>query len=37
MGFFGAAHRWADKTCHTYLTTMKLGSYTLPKEDPQNI
>ena len=26
MGFFGAAHRWADKICHTYPTTMKLGT-----------
>ena len=26
MGFFGAAYRWADKICHTYSTTMKLGT-----------
>ena len=26
MGFFGAAHRWADKICHTYPTTMKRGT-----------
>ena len=25
------------KICHTYPTMMKLGSYTLPKEDPKNI
>ena len=25
------------KICHTYPTVMKLGSYTLPKEDPKNI
>ena len=25
------------KTCHTYPTMMKHGSYTLPKEDPENI
>ena len=24
------------KICHTYPTTMKLGSYTLPKQDPKN-
>ena len=24
------------KICHTYPTMMKLGSYTLPKEDPKN-
>ena len=44
MGFFGAAHGWGEtkrppfpKICHTYPTVMKLGSYTLPKEDPKNI
>ena len=26
-----------SKICHTYPTMMKLGSYTLPKEDPKNI
>ena len=25
------------KICHTYPTMMKLGSYTLPKEDPKDI
>ena len=25
------------KICHTYSTMMKLGSYTLPKEDPKNV
>ena len=25
------------KICHTYPTMMKLGSYTLPKEDPEKI
>ena len=25
MGFFGSAHGLADKICHTYPTTMKLG------------
>ena len=34
--------RWAKKVplpkiCHTYPTMMKLGSYTLSKEDPKNI
>ena len=43
MGFLGAAHEWGAKSpppskiCHTYPTMMKLGSYTLPKEDPKNI
>ena len=47
MGRFGAAHGWGggglgykklplSKICHTYPTLMKLGSYTLPKEDPKN-
>ena len=43
MGFFGAAHGWEggaksppSKICRTYPTLMKLGSYTLPKEDPKN-
>ena len=26
MGFFGSAHGWADKICHTYPKTMKLGT-----------
>ena len=26
MGFFGTAHGWADKMCHTYPTTMKLST-----------
>ena len=25
------------KICHTYPTMMKLGSYTLPEEDPKNV
>ena len=25
------------KICHTYPAIMKLGSYTLPREDPKNI
>ena len=44
MGIFGAAQGWGvakssslPKICHRYPTTMKLGSYTLPKEDPRNI
>ena len=49
MGFFGAAHGCGGggegakiqpplpKICQTYPTMMKLGSYTLPKEDPKNI
>ena len=47
MGIFGAAHRWRGgrggkkaplpKISHTYPTMMKLGSYSLPKEDPKNI
>ena len=46
MGFFGAAHGWGGgakrprplpKICHTYPTIMKLGSYTLPKEDAKDI
>ena len=43
-GLFGAAHGWGGakrtllpKISHTYPTMMKLGSYTLPKEDPKNI
>ena len=42
-GHFWATHRWGAKRppllkiCHTYPTMMKLGSYTLPKEDPKNI
>ena len=26
MGFFEAAHGWADKICHPYPTKMKLGT-----------
>ena len=42
MGLFGAAHRWGGKDplpkfCLTHPTLMKLGTYTLPKEDPKNI
>ena len=41
MGIFGATHGWegAGKKApyHTYPTMMKLGSYTLPQEDPENI
>ena len=45
MGFFGAAHGCGGgakrpslhKICHTYLTMMEFGSYTLPKEDSKNI
>ena len=43
MGLFLAAHGWEAektpvlKTCHTYPTIIKLGSYTLPKEDAKNI
>ena len=45
MGIFGAAYGWGGqkgtppltKICHTYPTMMKLGSYSLPKEDPKNI
>ena len=43
MGIFGGAHGWGGgrphlpKICHTYRTMMKLGSCTLPKEDPKNI
>ena len=44
MGIVGAAHGWQrwgggwqPKICLTYPTMMKLGSYTLPKEDPKNI
>ena len=43
MGIFAAAHGYGGpkrphlpKLCHTYPTTMKLGSYTLPKKDPNN-
>ena len=45
MGIFGAAHGLGEggrrqkdplpKIYHTYSTMMKLGSYTLPKEDPK--
>ena len=45
MGIFGAADRWGAKNvppplhkiCHTYPKMMKLGSYTLAKEDPKNM
>ena len=46
MGIFGAAYGWGaggakshplPKIFHTHPTMMKLGSYTLPKEDPKNI
>ena len=29
--------RGGGKICHAYPTVMKLGNYTLPKEDPKNI
>ena len=44
MGFFGAAHGWGErvqkgpllpKICHKYPAMMKLGSCTLPKEEPK--
>ena len=41
-GFFRGCSRMGGgkkaplpKICHTYPTMMKLGSYTLPKEDPK--
>ena len=45
MDLFVSAQRWGEgpkkasllKICHTYPTMMKLGSHTLPKEDPKNI
>ena len=43
MGIFRAAHGWGSqkgplpKICHTYPTMIKLGSYTLPQKDPENI
>ena len=39
MGIFRAARGWGWgwKICHTYPTMMKLGSYTLSKEDLKNI
>ena len=44
MGLFGAAHGWGrgkksplPKISHTLSTMMKLGSYTLRKENPKNI
>ena len=45
MCIFGAADGWGggflppplSKICHTYPKMMKLGSYTLPKEDPENV
>ena len=49
MDIFGIASRWGKgggeggkkaplpKICHTHLTMIQLGSYTLPKEDPKNI
>ena len=48
MGFFEAADGWGwrggcvcknaplPKFCHTFPKMMKLGSYTLAKEDPKN-
>ena len=42
IGILGAADRWGvkksvHKICHTYPKMMKLGSYTLAKEDPKNM
>ena len=44
MGFFGAAQGRGRlkglpfrKIGHMYPAMMKLGSYTLPKEDPKNV
>ena len=43
MGLFGDADGWGGcwwilpKACDKHPTIMKLGSYTLPKEDPKNI
>ena len=43
MGLFGAVHEWKGwgrgkkAKYYTYPTMTKLGSYTLPKEDPKNI
>ena len=43
VGYFDAGHGWRGKKvpslkiCQTYSTMMKLGSYTLPKEDPKNM
>ena len=38
MSLFAAAHRWGQKTTTKKPPTiMKLGSYTLLKEDPRNI
>ena len=38
MGIFEAAHGWRKGwICHTFPTMIKLGSYTLPQEDPKNI
>ena len=42
MDILGAAHGWGTKglgggRVPTYPTIMKLGSYTLPKEDPKSI
>ena len=39
-GLFGATRGWGPlllKICHTYPTMMKIGSFTLPEEDPKNI
>ena len=33
----GEPKKLPPKICHTYPTATKLGSYTLPKEDPKNI
>ena len=39
MGEGGGGDKKAPlpKICHTHLTMIQLGSYTLPKEDPKNI
>ena len=40
MGLFGATRGWGTlllKICHTYPTMMKIGSFTLPEEDPKNV
>ena len=37
VGRGGEPKKLPPKICHTYPTATKLGSYTLPKEDPKNI
>ena len=37
MSLFAAAYRWGQKKKKKPPTIMKLGSYTLLKEDPRNI